>query len=112
MKTTAVEAIPPLLPEPHDIPDARHGGDRTRMHDVPLIRVHTDEGLVGRGTGGPDPAVALVAASLQFMTAMPRGRLVECCIGESPLMGELLAEPFHLEPGGTLGVSRAHRRCP
>lgn len=48
----------------------------------------------------------LVAASLHFVAALPHGRLTEFTVSDSPLARDLLAEPFTLEPDGTVRVPR------
>jgi L-rhamnonate dehydratase len=46
----------------------------------------------------------LVAASLHLAAGMPHGRLTEFTVSASPFARELLAEPFRLEPDGTVRV--------
>jgi len=49
----------------------------------------------------------LVAASLHFVAGMPHGQLTEFTVSDSPLARHLLAEPFQLEPDGTVRVPQA-----
>ncbi len=49
----------------------------------------------------------LVAASLHFVAAMPRGQLTEFTVSDSPIARNLLAEPFGLESDGTVRVPQA-----
>ena len=45
-----------------------------------------------------------MAASLHLAAGMPHGRLTEFTVSTSPFARELLAEPFQLEPDGTVRV--------
>lgn len=82
MKITAVEAIPLRLP---DVDDARCDGTQ----DALIVRVHTDEGLVGLGEVDSSPTVARAIVDAPPSHAIARG-LRSILLGQDPFDVQLL----------------------
>lgn len=82
MKITEVEAIPLRLPE---IDDTRVDGTQ----DALIIRVHTDEGLVGLGEVDSSPTVAKAIVDAPPSHAIARG-LRSIVLGQNPLDAQML----------------------
>jgi L-alanine-DL-glutamate epimerase-like enolase superfamily enzyme len=69
LKITEVEAIPLLVPEDLPVPgDPRYG-----LFDALLVRVHTDEGIVGLGEGGSEPTVVKAIIDAPRVRGFVRG---------------------------------------
>ncbi len=82
MIITAVEAIPLRLPE---VDDTRADGTQ----DALIIRVHTDEGLVGLGEVDSSPTVAKAIVDAPPSHAIARG-LRSIVLGQDPFNVEML----------------------
>ncbi len=82
MKITAVEAIPLRLPQ---LDDARADGTQ----DALIIRVHTDEGLVGLGEVDSSPTVARAIVDAPPSHAIARG-LRAIVLGQDPFDVQML----------------------
>lgn len=82
MKITGVEAIPLRLPE---VDDTRADGTQ----DALIIRVHTDEGLIGLGEVDSSPLVAKAIVEAPPSHAIARG-LRSILLGQDPLDVQML----------------------
>jgi len=82
VKITAVEAIPLRLPQ---LDDARADGTQ----DALIVRVHTDEGLVGLGEVDSSPTVAKAIVDAPPSHAIARG-LRSIVLGQDPFDVQML----------------------
>src|SRR5829696_1309324 len=76
MRITDVEAIWLQLPEMNERADG--------TQDTLIVRVHTDEGIVGIGEVDSSPMVAKAIVEAPVSHAIARG-LKQCVLGEDPL---------------------------
>ena len=79
MRIIEVEAIPLLVPEEYPIA----GDPRYEVFDTLLLRVHTDEGIVGLGTTDCEPSVARAAIHAVDVRGITRG-LRSLVLGQDP----------------------------
>lgn len=96
MKITDIEAIPLRLP---DIDDARCDGTQ----DALIIRVHTDEGLIGLGEADSSPMVAKAIIDAPASHMLARG-LRTILLGHDPFDVQML---WHKMVEGTIYFGRS-----